>query len=196
MNLSGSLGKSASDLLAELFPIGTDSLDVSQNSPSDASLEPTASSNPGPADTTAQTAPSHPAAGPLADNGFDGSPPAFDSATAGMVADASNEHAPASATFYQDPTTDSDNAFYALSSDAYWSNEESVSHHLADLGSDGRDGELGSTTNGSDATSAGDSWSHLTFNDSTSATSSSFNSAINPQPMRRRRPGQRLSVHQ
>lgn len=172
MSLSGSLGKSASDLFAELFPTGTVSLDVPQNSPSDASSVPNASSNPEPTETTAQHAPPPPA-GLLAHNGFDGSPPDLDSTAAGTVADASSEHAPASATFYQDPTTDSDNAFYALSSDAYWSNDEGVSHRFAELGADGHDGELPAITNGSDATSAaGFDWSHLTFNDSTSAVSS------------------------
>jgi hypothetical protein len=165
MSLSGSLSKSASDLFAELFPTGTVSLDLSQNSPSDASSVPNASSNPEPTETTAQRAQP---AGLLAHNGSDGSPPDLDSTTAGTVADASSEHAPASATFYQDPATNSDNAFYALSSDAYWSNDEGVSHRFAELGADGHDGELPAITNGSDATSAaGFDWSHFTFNDST-----------------------------
>jgi hypothetical protein len=180
MSLSGSLSKSASDLFAELFPTGTVSLDLSQNSPSDASSVPNASSNPEPTETTAQHAPPPPA-GLLVHHGSDGSPPDLDSTTAGTVADASSEHAPASATFYQDPTTDSDNAFYALSSDAYWSNDEGVSHRFAELGADGHDGELPAITNGSDATSAaGFDWSHLTFNDSTSAVSS--NAATHAEP--------------
>ena len=115
MSLSGSLGKSGSDFFAELFTTGTVSSDVSQNSPSDTPSVPTGSSNPGPNETTAQSAPPHPAA-LLADNGADGSLPDLDSESAGTVADASSGHASASATFYQDPTTDSDNAFYALSS--------------------------------------------------------------------------------
>jgi hypothetical protein len=168
MRLSGSLGKSASDLFAELFPTGTLSLDITQNSPSDVSSVPTASSNPEPTETTAQP---HPA-GLSAHNGADGSPPELDSTTASTVANASSEHAPASATIYQDPATDSDSAFYALSSDAYWSNDEGVSHRLAELGADGHDGELASTANGSDATSAaGFDSPHFTFNDSTSAVS-------------------------
>src|SRR5262249_19451540 len=81
MRLSGNLAKSASDLFAELFPAGTVPLDVSQTLPSDASSVPTASSNPA-AETTAQSAPPHPA-GLLADNGADGPPPDLDSATAG-----------------------------------------------------------------------------------------------------------------
>src|SRR5215471_18492856 len=72
MRLSGNLAKSASDLFAELFPAGTVPLDVSQTLPSDASSVPTASSNPA-AETTAQSAPPHPA-GLLADNGADGPP--------------------------------------------------------------------------------------------------------------------------
>ncbi len=171
MRLFGSLGKSASNLVAELFPTGIVSLDVPQNSPSDASSVPTASSNPEPPETTAQRASPHPA-GLLAHNLSDGSPLNLDSATAGTAADASSEHAPASATLYQDTATDSDNAFYALSSDAYWSNDEGVSHRLSELGADGHDGELASTTNGSDAPSAaGFDRSHFTFNDSTSAVS-------------------------
>jgi hypothetical protein len=163
------LGKSASDSFAELFPTGTVSLDVSQNSLSDASSAPIASGNPEPSETTALSVQPH-ALGLSAHNGSDGSPSDLDSAATGTVADASSEHAPASATFYQDRATDNDNAFYALSSDAYWSNDESVSHRLAELGADGRDGELASTTNGSNATSAvGFDWSHFTFNDSTSA---------------------------
>jgi VCBS repeat-containing protein len=166
MRLSGSVGKSASDLFAEFFPTGTVSLDVSQNSPSDASSAPTASSNPEPTGTTAQSVPPQPP-GLLAHNGSDGSPSDLDSASAGTVADASSEHAPASA------TTDSDNAFYALSSDAYWSNDGGVSPRPAELGADGHDGGLPSITNGSDATSAaGFAWSHFTFNDTTSAVSS------------------------
>src|SRR4029077_10693836 len=97
MSFSGRLDKSASDLFAELFPTGTVSLDVSQNSPSDASSVPTASSNPEPPETTAQRASPQPA-GLLAHNGPDGSPSDLDSATAGTVADASSEHASASAT--------------------------------------------------------------------------------------------------
>jgi hypothetical protein len=166
MRLSGSVGKSASDLFAEFFPTGTVSLDVSQNSPSDASSAPTASSNPEPTGTTAQSVPPQPP-GLLAHNGSDGSPSDLDSASAGTVADASSEHAPASA------TTDSDNAFYALSSDAYWSNDGGVSPRPAELGADGHEGGLPSITNGSDATSAaGFAWSHFTFNDTTSAVSS------------------------
>ena len=130
MRLSGSVGKSASDLFAEFFPTGTVSLDVSQNSLSDASSAPTASSNPEPTGTTAQSVPPQPP-GLLAHNGSDGSPSDLDSASAGTVADASSEHAPASA------TTDSDNAFYALSSDAYWSNDGGVSPRPAELGADG-----------------------------------------------------------
>jgi hypothetical protein len=175
MSFSGSLGKSASDLFAELFPTGTVSLDVSQDSLSDASSAPTASSNPWPTETIAQLVPPH-APGLLAHDGSDGSPSDLDSAATGTVADASSEHAPASATFYQDPATDNDNAFYALSSDTYWSNDESVNHRLAELGAGGRDGELASTTNGSDATSTvGFDWSHFTFNDSTSAVFSNPN---------------------
>jgi len=147
-------------------------LDVPQNPPSGASSVPTASSNPEPTETVAQPTSPHPA-GFLAHNGSDGSPSDLDSATVGTVADASSEHAPASATFYQDPTTDSDNAFYALSSDAYWSNDEGGGHRFAELGAEGHDGELASITNGSDATSAaGFDGSHFTFNDSTSAVSS------------------------
>src|SRR4029077_7361746 len=82
MSLSGRLSKSASDLFAELFPTGTVSLDLSQNSPSDASSVPNASSNPEPTETTAQRA-QH--AGLLAHNGSDGSPPDLDSTTAGTV---------------------------------------------------------------------------------------------------------------
>ena len=179
MRLSGNLAKSASDLFAELFPAGTVPLDVSQTLPSDASSVPTASSNPA-AETTAQSAPPHPA-GLLADNGADGPPPDLDSATAGTTADASGEHAPASATSYQDPTTDSDNAFYALSSDAYWSNDAGISHRLVALGTDGNGGERASATNGSDATSAaGFDWSHFTFNDSTSAASSNAPTHVAP----------------
>ena len=118
MRLSGNLGKSASDLFAELFPTGTVSLDVSQNSPSDASSVPLVSSNPERAETTEQSGPPH-TAGPLMDSGTDGSLPGFDSANAGTTAEASNQHAPASAMVYQDLTTASANAFYALSSDAY-----------------------------------------------------------------------------
>ena len=176
MSLSGSLGKSASDLFAELFPTENVSLDLSQSSSSDASSVPTASSNPEPAETTAHSA------GLLAHNGSDASPPDLDSATAGTVADASSERAPASVTFYQDPTTDSDSAFYALSSEAYWSNDEGVSHRLAERGANGHDGELASTTNGSDATSAaGFDWSHFTLNDSTSAVSS--NAPTHAEPL-------------
>jgi hypothetical protein len=84
-----------------------------------------------------------------------------------------------SATLYQDPATDNDNAFYALSSDAYWSNDESVSHRLAELGADGHGGELASTTTGSDATSAaGFDSSHFTFNDSTSAVFSTCGAVV------------------
>jgi Bacterial Ig-like domain len=166
MRLSGSVGKSASDLFAEFFPTGTVSLDVSQSSPPDASSAPTASSNPEPTETTAQSVPPQ-SSGLLAHNGSDGSPSDLDSATAGTVADVSSEHAPASA------TTDSDNAFYALSSDAYWSNDEGVSPRPAELGADGHNGALPSITNGSEATSAaGFAGSHFTFNDSTSAVSS------------------------
>ena len=180
MRLSGSLDKSAPDLFAELLPAGTVPLDVSQNSPSDASSVPTGSSNPEPAETTAQSAPPHPAA-PLADNGADGSPPDLDSATAGSIADTSSEHAPASATSYQDSTTDSDSGFYALSSDAYWSNDAGVSHRLVELGADARGGELASATNGSDATSAaGFDWSHFTFNNNTSAVSSNAPTHVAP----------------
>ena len=180
MSFSGSLGKSLSDLFAELFPTGTVSLDVSQNSLSDASSAPTASSNPEPTETTALSVPRH-APGILAHNGSDGSPSDLDSATTGTVADASSEHAPVSATLYQDPATDNDNAFYALSSDAYWSNDESVSHRLAELGADGHGGELASTTTGSDATSAaGFDSSHFTFNDSTSAVFSNASTHAGP----------------
>jgi hypothetical protein len=78
-------------------------------------------------------------------------------------------------------TTDSDNAFYALSSDAYWSNDAGVSHRLVELGADGHGGELASTTNGSDATSAaGFDWSHFTFNDSPSAASSNAPTPVAP----------------
>jgi Bacterial Ig-like domain/Bacterial Ig domain len=141
-------------------------LDVSQSSPPDASSAPTASSNPEPTETTAQSVPPQ-SSGLLAHNGSDGSPSDLDSATAGTVADVSSEHAPASA------TTDSDNAFYALSSDAYWSNDEGVSPRPAELGADGHNGALPSITNGSEATSAaGFAGSHFTFNDSTSAVSS------------------------
>jgi hypothetical protein len=180
MSFSGSLGKSDSVSFAELFPTGTVSLDVSQNSPSDASSAPTALINPEPTETTVQFVPPH-HPGLLAHNGSDGSPSDLDGATAGTVADASSENALASAMFYQGPATDSDNAFYALSSDAYWSNDESVSHRLAELGAAGHDGELASTTNGSDATSAaGFDWSHFTFNDSASAVSS--NAPIHAEP--------------
>jgi hypothetical protein len=190
MSFSGSLGKSASVSFAELFPTGTVSSDVSRNPPSDASSPPTASSNPEPAETTAQLVPPRPP-GLLAHNGSDGSPSDLDSATAGTVADASSEHASASATFYQDPATDSDNAFYALSSDAYWSNDEGVSHRLAELGAYGHDGELAPTTNGSEATSAaGFDW----------CTSRSMTVPARPprtlRPMRGRRPGQRLPARQ
>src|SRR5262249_61169421 len=114
-----------------------------------------------------------PPAGPLSDNGADGSPPDLDSANAGTAAEASNQHAPASATFYQDSTTASDDAFYALSSDAYWSSDEGVGHRLAELGADGHDGELASIANGSDAVSpAGFGSPHFTFNDGTSVVSS------------------------
>src|SRR5262249_19821134 len=151
-------------LFAELFPSGTVLLDVSQDSPSDASSAPTALSN-------SQNAPAH-SAGPLADNGIEGSPSDLDSAATGIVAEASDQHASASATFIQDPATASDSAFYALSSDAYWSDNESVSHRLSGLGTDGHDSELASTGNGSDATSAADFGSpHVTFSDSTSTIS-------------------------
>ena len=53
------------------------------------------------------------------------------------------------------------------------SNDAGISHRLVALGTDGNGGELASTTNGSDATSAaGFDWSHFTFNESTSAASS------------------------
>src|SRR5690349_9576509 len=116
MRLSGSLGKSASDLFAELFPTGTLALDISQTAPSDLSSGPPASGNSD--ETTAQSGPPH-AAALLMDDGSDGSLPGFDSATAGSTTEVSNLHAPESMIDYQ--ATASENAFYALSSDAYWS---------------------------------------------------------------------------
>src|SRR5689334_19345839 len=158
MRLSGSLGKSASDLFAELFPTGTLSLDIPQTAPSDLSSGPPASGNSD--ETTAQSGPPH-AAALFMDDGSDGSLPGFDSATAGSTA-------PASTIDYQ--ATASENSFYALSSDAYWSNDESVSHRFAEAAVDSHDGELVSIANESDATSAAGFVSpHFTFNDSTSA---------------------------
>jgi Big-like domain-containing protein len=102
------------------------------------------------------------------DNGTDGSLPGFDSTTAGT--EASNQDAPASVSPYQDPTTGSDNAFYALSSDTYWSDDEGVNHRFAELGADGHDGELASTANDASSAAGFDS-PHFTFDDSTSAVS-------------------------
>jgi hypothetical protein len=165
-------------------------LDVSQNSLSDASSAPTASSNPELTETTALSVPPH-APGILAHNGSDGSPSDLDSATTGTVADASSEHAPVSATLYQDPATDNDNAFYALSSDAYWSNDESVSHRFAELGTDGHGGELVQPPLGR--------MQHLQLV-LTRRTSRSMTvlarSSRTLRPMRGRRPGRQLAARQ
>src|SRR5215469_2415422 len=180
MRFAGSLGKSASDLFAELFPTGTVSLDALQSSPSDASPAPPASSNPEHAEATAQNGPPQPAE-LLADDGTDGSPPDLVGATAGTAAEASSQHVPASAAFFQDQTTDSDNGFYALSSDAYWSNDEGVSHRPAELGADDHDGDLAAPINGSDAASAaGFDSPHFTFNDGAGAVSSNAPTPAEP----------------
>ncbi len=170
MRVSGNLDKSASDLFVELFPTGTVSLDVSQNPPADAASVPANSTNAENAETTAQNIQTS-AATLLALDGSDGSLPNLD-ATAAISS--SNEHASASAPLYQDATADSDTAFYALSSDAYWSDDENAGHSRSELSGGGHDGELASISNGSEATLAGGLSSQLAFNDSTGALSSNF----------------------
>jgi Bacterial Ig domain len=179
MNLSGNFGRSAFDLFAELFPTGTTSLDVSnQNSHSaDEPSQSIASNGAEHAELTDQAAATAFVA-PSA-NETTGSTASIDLDTQSLESldDSSTGQSHVSAAFSLTPPLDSDEAFSALSSDHYWSNDVDVGHWINGLSSNLDGNQVTFTANGSGAISGGDfEWSHngSTVNDALGAVSASI----------------------